>query len=212
MIFRSRAHASDADLSAYIDGQLSGRVHERVSGHLDGCSICQQALEELRAVRASLQALPRAPAPRSFALREAQVTPRQPGGAFTAMPLLSGVAAMALIAFFAVVGVDMGIGGGWSSGSGSTAARPASFSQVPAAPGAAESSDASGVLRTAVTEQAFFTGNIAGTPMQPTRAPAAITPESGGSDTGLHVVEAALAAVALVSGGSAVAVLRRRAR
>jgi hypothetical protein len=40
-------HVTDL-LGAYLDGELETRVHERVRGHLTGCSICRRELAGLR--------------------------------------------------------------------------------------------------------------------------------------------------------------------
>jgi anti-sigma factor RsiW len=119
VLFRRSTHATDAELSAYLDGQLGARIRERVAGHLDKCSICQRALEGLRNVQASLRGLPRVRATRSFALREADVRPALPlRGPSRSIPVLSGLTIMAVLAFFAVLGWD--IAGGMSSSSSSS--------------------------------------------------------------------------------------------
>lgn len=117
--WRRRHPVSDEELSAYVDDQLSPADRARVEAHLDGCAACRDSLEELRAVKSALGSLPGVPAPRSFALREADVQPQQPaaaGGLARAVPLLSGVTAAAVIAFGVLVGVDLR-----SSGSGGAA-------------------------------------------------------------------------------------------
>lgn len=132
MLFSRPRHASNDDLSAYLDGQLEADARGRVQSHVDACAPCRAALEELRAVRSALRELPRAAVPRSFALREAdvrQAPAAHPGGIFVrAMPMLSGVTAVALFAFLALVGVDLS--GGTSGG------------------GADEAGEAAGVLDT----------------------------------------------------------------
>ncbi len=223
MIFQRRIHATDDELSAYLDGRLDAGVRERVGSHVDGCAICQQALDGLRAVQTSLRGL-RAKAPRSFALREAAARPvraRAPGGFDGLMPLLSGVTAMAMIAFFAVVGVDMSGGGASSSQSAAkllNAAVPrASSTNYSAAvqispvtaPSVAQGTELSQRLTVAAPDSAFSV-NGAGTPAEATPELAKSASSGTGSDTRMRVAEAALAALALVSGGSAVAVAWRR--
>jgi len=224
VIFQRRVHATDDELSAYLDGRLGAGSRERVGGHVDGCAICRQALDGLRAVQTSLRGL-RAKAPRSFALREADVRParsRAAGGFAGVMPLLSGVTAMAMIAFFAVVGVDMSGGGASSSQSagklalnaGVPRASSTNYSAADQISPVTASSVAQGAEQaqrlTVTAPGAAFSGNVAGTPPEATPALATSGSSGTGSDAWMHVAEAALAAVALVSGGSAVAVARRR--
>jgi hypothetical protein len=237
LIFQRRIHATDDELSAYLDGRLAPGVRERVGGHVDGCAICRQALDGLRAVQTSLRGL-RAKAPRSFALREAAARPvraRAAGGLWGAMPLLSGVTAMAMIAFFAVVSFDMSGGdfgstnskkvssgyNGLSAASVDDASAPMPGAADTAAPVASEASmqseqrltvTASGAAQslTVTLTASLLSGSVAGTPVEPTLEPAKSASSGTGSDARMHVAEAALAAVALVSGGSAVAVARRR--
>jgi hypothetical protein len=210
LIFQRRIHATDDELSAYLDGRLDAAVRERVGGHVDGCAICRQALDGLRTVQTSLRGL-RAKAPRSFALREAVARPvraRSRGGFDGVMPLLSGVTAMAMIALFAVVGVDMS-GGGSSSRAG-TSAQPASVLEFAPAAGDTGPAPAAAQSLTVTVTASFLSRTGAGTPAEATPALAKSASSSSGSDTRMHMAEAALAAVALVSGGSAVAVARRR--
>lgn len=108
--WRPRHPVSDSDLSAFIDGALEGATRARVDAHVESCAACREALAGLRAVRQALSALPRAEAPRSFALREADARPaRRP--AMTSLgrapALLGGLAAAALLAFGVLVGVDL---------------------------------------------------------------------------------------------------------
>lgn len=65
------------NLSAYLDNALRPDETRRVTAHLDRCPACRAELEDLRAVKAAVQALPR-PAPRrSFTLTAPAVAPRQ---------------------------------------------------------------------------------------------------------------------------------------
>jgi anti-sigma factor RsiW len=212
VIFQRRVHATDDELSAYLDGRLDAGSRDRVGGHVDGCAICRQALDGLRAVQTSLHGL-RAKAPRSFALREADVRPargRAAGRFAGMMPLLSGVTALALIAFFAVVGVDMS-GGGSSKSSESLKAQPASINQLaPSVGDASAGAPAADQSLTVTVPASFVSRSVVGTPPEATPQLAPSVSSGTGSDARMHVAEAALAAVALVSGGSAVAVARRR--
>ncbi len=52
--------------TAYVDEQLRGEELKRVEAHLAQCSECEVRLEDLGAVRSSLQELPKVKAPRSL--------------------------------------------------------------------------------------------------------------------------------------------------
>lgn len=109
MLFR-RHPVRDEQLNAYLDEQLSAAERARVRAHIDGCMRCRRTLDELRAVRSAVRALPQRPAPRSYALRQADVRSAPPAttsGLTRAMPLLSGVTAAALVAFGVLVGLDV---------------------------------------------------------------------------------------------------------
>src|SRR5689334_11243314 len=54
-------------LSLYIDDQLSLPLRAACDDHLRGCPICRAELEEMRAIRRSLSALPRPVPPPGFA-------------------------------------------------------------------------------------------------------------------------------------------------
>jgi hypothetical protein len=106
-----RSHpVDDATLNGYVDGELDDADRARVDAHAATCPACRDALTELVVLRESLSALPRARAPRSFALRESDVREEarpQPGTLQRWQPALSGVAVMAFAAFFLLVGIDM---------------------------------------------------------------------------------------------------------
>jgi hypothetical protein len=68
---------------------------------------CRDAIDELRSLGGALSALPRARAPRSFALRESDARP-QPAPAFRRwQPTVSGLAVASFAVFFLLVGVDV---------------------------------------------------------------------------------------------------------
>ncbi len=237
MLFQRSIHASDDDLSAYLDGRLAAGTRERIDGHLSGCAICQRALEGLRAVRSALQGLPAVRAPRSFALREADVRPAaRAGGVTRAMPLLSGMTAAAMLAFFALVGFDFAGGG---SSSSSSAGRPAilaagaasdtakslaqsnnvelamtaTFERAAAAPsgfGSAVSTPDLATANTFADDSGTLAFRVAPSVVTPEPATTRAASESSNNDMGMHVAEAALAAVALVSGAGVIIVSRRR--
>lgn len=55
--------------TAYVDGRLRGPELARVEGHLRECLKCQLQLQDLSAVRSSLQQLPKADSPQSLRTR-----------------------------------------------------------------------------------------------------------------------------------------------
>lgn len=66
------------NLSAYMDGELSPREHERVRQHLERCADCRRELQGLERTVAVLHRLPRARAPRSFYIPESAPVPSLP--------------------------------------------------------------------------------------------------------------------------------------
>ncbi len=111
LFWRGRHNVRKEDLSAYVDGELGAAALQRVEAHLEVCAACSESVTELRAVRQSVKELPRVPVPRSFVLREADVAAaptRVGGGLFGSVtPLLSGVAAIAIVAFVVLAGFDI---------------------------------------------------------------------------------------------------------
>ena len=108
---RSKHQVSERELSAYVDGQLSPNVRARLEEHLPSCAACRDSLGELHTLRSALGSLPRVAAPRSFALREADVEPAavaQPLNLLgRATPMLGGLTAAAVITFGVLLGVDV---------------------------------------------------------------------------------------------------------
>ena len=234
LFWRSRHSLRDEELSAYVDGQLDAAARARVDAHLETCAACRDELAELRGLRQALSELPRVPAPRSFALREADVGPTEVprGGGFlsTAPAMLSGLTAAAVLAFVVLVGVDLSSVG--SSGGGDGAAREfgatstndlefsapvgesfdeAGVSEEPAeglaedADGAIALPEADGPPAAGDDVQAPPIDEAEPLPREP--APATVADEGGSA---LRIAEAAAAALALVAGGSLVLVWWRR--
>ena len=116
LFWRNRHEVRDEELNALVDGELDESARLRVERHIELCLPCSEAVAELRAVSRAISELPAVPAPRSFALRRADVEPAQtpaPSRLFDSVqPLLSGVAAMAIVAFVVLVGVDVTGNGG----------------------------------------------------------------------------------------------------
>src|SRR5437660_8141806 len=66
-------HPDPEQLSAYVDGELTGDERDDLEQHLTGCSDCSATLRALRATLADMRALP-APVPseqEAWALRAA---------------------------------------------------------------------------------------------------------------------------------------------
>ncbi len=112
LFWRNRHKVRDEELNAFVDGELDESARPRVERHIASCAPCSAAVAELQAVSRAMSELPAVPAPHSFALREADVTPEPASGGMgvfgSATPLLSGVAAIAVVAFVVLAGIDIG--------------------------------------------------------------------------------------------------------
>lgn len=223
--FWSRRHPiSDEELNVYVDSELDAGGRARVEAHVEGCAACRETVTELRAVRQGLAGLPRVAAPRSFALRDADVRPREAprpvGGLGRASPVLGGVAMVAFLAFWVLVGVD--VAGGPSERAADTVQYEAETTNRDAAPAAEATGPAAGLVPTEGED-----GDDAGyqqppAPELPATGPvneptesagqerASLAEDEGGDSTTLRAGEAAAAAVALVAGGSLALVWWRR--
>ena len=79
--FKRDTHLTEADISAYIDGELPAARAASVRAHIDACDPCRTVLDELTSVKTMLTALPRPPtagaAPRATAsTRDPSPSPR----------------------------------------------------------------------------------------------------------------------------------------
>ena len=234
MLFWRRRHPiRDEDLSAYVDGELDAASHARVEAHLDVCAACREAVSELGAVRQAMRELPRARAPRSFALREADVRPESPqpvGMLGRATPLLSGVAVVAFLSFWALVGLDVAdrpserITSPSATQFDDTLTETADEEAAALAPSARESADGAEGDDNAVYGEIEMDDELAARE-EPGEEPLAVegapSPEAvrdaaaemdaeDGGRTGLRAAEAATAAVALAAAGSLALVWWRR--
>ncbi|TML77073.1 MAG: hypothetical protein E6G04_09365 [Actinobacteria bacterium] len=93
-------HPDPEQLSAYVDGELTGADRDDLEQHLTGCSQCSATLRALRATLADMRALP-SPAPseqESWALRAAITKARKkPAERYRRWVIAaSGVAAVAI--------------------------------------------------------------------------------------------------------------------
>jgi len=128
--FLRRHPFGEEELSSYLDRRLSPTESARLEEHLTSCEPCRRHLEELRAVVEGLRALSSAPAPRSFALRpdplEAPQRRTRVGPAAWAQRASAfgpaGAAAVALLVFLVLVGVDLATLGGKGALEGTGAA------------------------------------------------------------------------------------------
>lgn len=133
LFWRKRHQVDEETLNAFADGELDAVEAARVTFHVDACAACGETLAELRALSGALSSLAVELAPRSFVLREADVTPapqQQNGLLAGAMPLLGGVAAVAFLAFFILVGVDVTGNGSSGDADAGDAASPLSVAET----------------------------------------------------------------------------------
>ncbi len=118
-----------ADLSAYLDGELSQRATRKLESHLATCPGCTAELEGLRETRATLRSLPEMPAPRSFTLTPEMARDARPARLAPEprplQPIVSGLrmasgglaAALAVVVVIAVASGGNGTGEGDDAGS-----------------------------------------------------------------------------------------------
>ncbi|MCI0777074.1 MAG: zf-HC2 domain-containing protein [Chloroflexi bacterium] len=111
MFWRNRHEVREEELNALVDGELTESARHRIERHIESCTPCSEAVAELRGLSRAMSELPAVVAPRSFALREADIAAAKtpaPSSLFgSVQPLLSGVAAIAIVAFIVLVGVDI---------------------------------------------------------------------------------------------------------
>ena len=193
--FVRRHPFGEEELSSYLDGRLSPAESTRLEEHLASCEPCRQHLEELRAVVEGLRALPSAPAPRSFALRPEQVKApqrRRPVGPAVWAQRASafapaGVAAVALLLFLVLVGVDLGTLGGKGAPEGIAPApsvEEAYEAEMPALSAAPALTPVPAPAERAATDEGEKAGTAeptAGAP-PPTEAPAPVAPPEAGEE------------------------------
>lgn len=98
-------------LSAYIDGQLSGDEREGVRAHIDRCADCRAGYIELRATQKLLQQMPVVLAPRAFTLTSEMVAakPSLLRRIFSprAAPKFAMGSALAFVLLFMLVSVNL---------------------------------------------------------------------------------------------------------
>ena len=90
-------------LSAYLDGALSEKEASRLEARLREDPTLRHAFQELKATAQMVASLSEAPLPRSFTLTPEMVGIRERSRVYPVMRLAT---ALAVFAFFAVVGVD----------------------------------------------------------------------------------------------------------
>jgi anti-sigma factor RsiW len=97
-------------LSAYIDGELTGRERARMEQHLKECQACAEDLRTLRQTVALLKELPVIRAPCSFAVRPTVVRPRPaPAPSAWGYGLLKGATAIAALLLVLLIGGDLAL-------------------------------------------------------------------------------------------------------
>ncbi len=232
LFWRGRHEVREEDLSAYVDGELNTSVLQRVEAHLEVCAVCRESVAELRAVRQSVKELPRVPVPRSFVLREADVAaePATAGGGLfgSVTPLLSGVAAIAIVAFVVLVGVDITSNSDGSRSAGTTSgdvSRSSTESEqlesvspadsaVPPAVGErdGEGTDLDDETQRGALNYASDEESVADDGQDDQRGFLTGRRETLADDgeTGLRIAEAVAAGIAVVAGGAALVIWWRR--
>ncbi len=86
-----------AQLSAYLDGELSGRELKQVRIKIQTDPLLQAALEQLRITKQILQTAPRIPAPRNFTLTPEMVGVQSKKTSFSGFRLAAALASFLLI-------------------------------------------------------------------------------------------------------------------
>lgn len=70
---KGKGHWPQENLSAFVDAQLGAAKASQLTAHLLACVSCRRQVEDMRALKASLAALPRVEPTRSFTLSAAQI-------------------------------------------------------------------------------------------------------------------------------------------
>lgn len=86
-----------AQLSAYVDGELSGRELRRVRKKIQTDPLLQAALEQLKITKQILQTAPRIPAPRNFTLTPEMIGVRPKKQSFPGFRLAAALTSFLLI-------------------------------------------------------------------------------------------------------------------
>ena len=108
----------ELDISAYLDGALSGEEQSALLSHLGGCPACQQYLDDQLAIREALRALESLPAPAGLAervmeqVRESTQSPPKTRKATVRFPRWQRWAALAACCAVVALGVWRFQGGG----------------------------------------------------------------------------------------------------
>jgi Putative zinc-finger len=100
--FRRKEHPDEAELSAYLDGQVSPHRAGDLRSHADACERCRPLLEELRSAKSTLVALPRVMPSRSFVLAAEHARARPAVSRPRALSFAPAVALTVLVALLAV--------------------------------------------------------------------------------------------------------------
>ena len=110
---REHRYVSDR-LSAYVDGELAVAERGRVETHLAGCEDCRADLRALRWTKRLLQQVPQVKIPRSFVIREADVTARRPARRRMSLLVTQWATAAVALLLIVAVGGDLLSRGLWS--------------------------------------------------------------------------------------------------
>lgn len=244
LFWRNRHEVREEELNAFVDGELRESARHRIERHIASCTPCSEAVAELRGLSRAMSELPAVMAPRSFALREADIagakTPAPSSLFGSVQPLLSGVAAIAIVAFIVLAGFDLGsdssqgVNSDTASGAAATASLelsetvPSTFGEGDAAPTESFRADEGMVdvdsdLAFASVDDPEIPGGavpveekadeppiVDSTQGDGERSHAAPLTGDTGSSTGLRVAESVAAAVAIAAGGSVLLIWWRR--
>ena len=111
-----------AQLSAYVDGELSGRELRRVRKKIQTDPLLQAALEQLKITKQILQTAPRIPSPRNFTLTPEMI------GVKSKKPSFPGYRLAAALTSFLLIGVlILDFGGIYFKGAMSAELSPITF-------------------------------------------------------------------------------------
>jgi hypothetical protein len=106
---KSKHRWVEKSLSAYLDDELSSADKARVEKHLQQCEACAENLATLRQTVSFLKGLPAVQAPRSFAVRRAEVEVKRAAPPAWGYGLLKGATALAALLLMLLIGGDLAL-------------------------------------------------------------------------------------------------------
>ena len=161
-------HPDPGQLSAYVDGELTGTVRDDLEQHLTGCSDCSATVRALRATLADMRALP-APVPseqESWALRAAIAKARKrPAERYRRFVFAAG--GVAAVAAAIAVGVTFSSNPHKTTAANSPAIPPQAATVAPPQIEIASTNFTAESARTLLTTARYATGGFVGTAPTP---------------------------------------------